>query len=388
MSAAQHQRNVGPIFITGVGFADLSSGRRTDGLGLLVEASANAILDAGCRSADIDGVLTGYFLQSGYLMPAHAASEALGCSPRLCATINVGGATGTALVRYAVDAIRAGTCDRVVVAWADDRGSGTDRDSVMRRLATVGHPRMEAPHHPTIPALYALHATRYFHETGATSADLAELAVCFRKHASRSPYAHQRQRLTVEDVLSSKPIAEPLRLLDCSLVTNFGAALVISAERSRSRYRPVEIMGSAEANPHEHMMQTAELGRSVTADVAGRALKSAGVTLDELDLAMVYDSFTITAAIQLEDLGIAPQGQAGIMARDGCFDIDGDLPLNTHGGMLSGMTGGIHHVAEAVLQVQGRADARQVRDCDVALVNGIGGVLSAHCSLVLGASND
>lgn len=370
--------------VVGVGLADLEPRPGRDGLDILVQASGRALRDAGLRSSQIDGVLTGYFLLDDRFMPANAAAEALGVRPRMCATMNVGGATGTALVRHAVDAIRSGRCERVLVAWADNRASGGSRSRVVDRLASIGHPDLEAPHLPTIPAFYALHAARYLHDTGATSADLAEIAVAFRGHASRYPQARQRRLISVDDVLHSKPIADPLRLLDCCLVTDFGAALVLSADPEDGHHPPVHVLGAAEAHPHEHVVETERLGRSVTADVAGRAMTQAGVRPADLDLAMVYDSFTITAAIQLEDLGVAARGAAGHMAREGAFDLDGALPLNTHGGMLSGMTGGIHHVAEAVLQLQGRAEGRQVSDPRVALVNGIGGVLSAHCSLVMG----
>jgi acetyl-CoA acetyltransferase len=373
-----------PPAIVGVGLADTTSGR--DGPDLLVQAAGRALRDAGLDGTQVDGVLTGYFLLDDRFMPANAAAESLGLRPRMCATVNVGGATGTALVRQAADAIRAGTCERVLIAWADNRSSGAGRSRVVDRLASIGHPDLEAPHLPTIPAFYALHAARYLHDTQASSRDLAELAVCFRRHAMRNPAAHQRASITVDDVLASKPIADPLRLLDCCLVTDFGAAMVLSAAPEDGHHLPVRVLGAAESHPHEHVVGTEQLGRSVSGEVARRALTMAGHQVSDLDLAMIYDSFTITAAIQLEDLGVAPRGGAGAMAREGAFDLDGALPLNTHGGMLSGTTGGIHHVAEAVLQLQGRADGRQVEGCRLALVNGIGGVLSAHCSLVLGAT--
>lgn len=373
-----------PVHIVGVGLADSTPRPGRGGLDLLVQAAGRALRDAGMRSTDVDGMLTGYFLIDNRFMPANAAAEALGMRPRMCGTLNVGGATGTALVRAGTDAIRAGTCDRIVVAWADNRVSGAGRGRVVERLASIGHPDLEAPHLPTIPAFYALHAARYMYDTDATSRDLAEIAVAFRRHATHNPDAHKRAPITVADVLASKLIAEPLRMLDCCLVTDFGAALVLSADPADARHGLVQLLGAAEAHPHEHVVETEKLGRSATADVVGRALAQADADLDDLDLAMVYDSFTVTAAIQLEDLGIAPRGGAGAMARDGAFDLGGSLPLNTHGGMLSGITGGIHHVAEAVLQLQGRAAQRQVPDARLALVNGIGGVLSAYCSVVLG----
>lgn len=374
-----------PALITGVGIVDPDPVAGRAALDLLVQASGRALRDAGMRGGDIDGVLTGYSLVDDAFMPAQSTAEALGITPRLCATVNVGGATGTALVRQAALMLAAGEYERILVAWADNRASGVSRGQVVARLAGIGHPDFESPQHPTIPAFYALHAARYLHDTGASPEDLAELAVCFRRHAARNPLARQREPITVADVRASKPIADPLRLLDCSLVTDFGAALVLSAAaEAGASGPPVGVLGSAEGHPHEHVVQTAAFGHSVTADVAGRALAAAGVERDALDLVMVYDSFTITAAIQIEELGLAPPGGAGSLAREGAFDLGGLLPLNTHGGMLSGLTGGIHHVAEAVLQLQGRAGERQVDGARHALVNGIGGVLSAHCSVVLG----
>ena len=369
-------------WVTGVGLADVPAERRR-AIDLLVQASARAVRDAGLGPTDVDAVLTGYSLVDDALMPADATAEALGIRAGTCLTLNAGGATGVALIREAERIIRSGDGVHVLVAWADNRASGASRDAVLERLAGVGHPDFEAPLGPTIPALYALHAARYLHDTAATPADLAALAVAFRRNAGRDVRAHRREPITIDDVLSSRPIADPLRLLDCCLVTDFGAALLVSAAPTGSVHRPVAIAGTAQGHAHEHLLGTERLGRSISGQVAAAALATADRPRADLDLLMVYDSFTVTAALQLEELGRAPPGGAGALARDGAFDPDGALPVNTNGGMLSGINGGIHLVAEAVLQLQGRADGRQVPDPDLALVNGIGGILSAHASVVL-----
>ena len=369
-------------WITGVGLADVPApGRRA--IDLFVQAGSRAVRDAALGPDDIDGLVTGYSLVDDALMPADATAEALGTRPSTCFTLNAGGATGTSLLRQAELLIRAGRCRHVLVAWADNRASGASQQAVVSKLAGVGHPDLEAPLAPTIPALYALHATRYLAETGATAHDLAEIAVAFRRHAARNPAAHKRAQITTDDVRGSPSIAVPLTRLDCCLITDFGAALVVSATPGDTPNRPIAVAATAEGHAHEHLLATARLGSSISGRVATEALVAAGRRVEDLDLLMVYDSFTITAAIQLEELGIAPAGSAGAMARDGAFDLDGTLPVNTNGGMLSAINGGIHLVAEAVLQLQGRATGRQVSDADLALVNGIGGILSSHVAVAL-----
>jgi acetyl-CoA acetyltransferase len=225
------------------------------------------------------------------------------------------------------------------------------------------------------------------HEHGTTERDLAELAVLMRRHASTHPGAQFREPITVDDVLASKPVASPLKLLDCCPVSDGGAAFVFSREPAGAA--KVRVLGTGQAHTHQHVTAAPSLTQFGAGASARRALQAAGVSLDDVKYAAIYDSFTITLTILLEEIGLAPRAQAGALARAGQFSRDGRFPLNTHGGLLSyghsGCAGAMAHLVEAQLQMTGRAGDRQVRDASVALLHGDGGVLSTHVSLVLAA---
>jgi acetyl-CoA acetyltransferase len=251
-------------------------------------------------------------------------------------------------------------------------------------LAQVGHHDYEVPFGPTIPAYYALVASRYMHVHGVSELDLAEFAVLMRRHAALHPGAHLREPITVADVLGSRPIAAPLKVLDCCPVSDGAVALLVSAESVGARIR---IAGAAQAHPHQHVSAAADLADFGLGECAGRALGEARATRDEVDLLAIYDSFTITLLVLLEETGFAPRGKAAALARDGVFGRDGRWPLNPHGGLLSfghsGVAGGLAHIVEACRQLRGEAGARQLRSPHLAFVHGDGGVMSSHVSLVL-----
>jgi acetyl-CoA acetyltransferase len=210
--------------------------------------------------------------------------------------------------------------------------------------------------------------------------------VLMRRHASAHPGAQFRDVITAADVLASKPVAAPLKLLDCCPVSDGGAAFVISTERVND-FR-VRIIGTGQAHTHQHVTVAPSLTRFGAAASVQRACAAAGnLSLTDVKYAAIYDSFTITLTILREEIGLAPRGQAGKLARDGHFSADGRLPINTHGGLLSyghcGCGGAMAHLVETHLQMTGRAGARQVRDASLALLHGDGGVLSSHVSLVL-----
>jgi acetyl-CoA acetyltransferase len=191
--------------------------------------------------------------------------------------------------------------------------------------------------------------------------------------------------VTVEDVLASRPIAAPLKLLDCCPVSDGAAAFVVSA--APSGRAPVRIAGAAQFHPHQHVSQAANLAEFGLAQCADRALAEAQVAREAVDYLGIYDSFTITLLILLEETGFAPRGGAARLARDGAFDRDGPRPLNTHGGLLSfghsGVAGGMALLVEAQRQLSGRAGPRQAGRRRTAFLHGDGGVMSAHVSLVL-----
>jgi len=238
---------------------------------------------------------------------------------------------------------------------------------------------------PTIPAYYGLVASRYMHAYGVTQEDLAEFAVLMRQHALVHPGAQFHDPITVADVMASKPVALPLKLLDCCPVSDGGAAFVVSREPTGPAH--VRVRGCAQAHTHQHVTAAPSLNELGAEIAVARARQAAGLAISDVRYAAVYDSFTITLAMLLEDLGLAKRGEAAARVRSGYFGRDGAMPLNTHGGLLSyghcGVGGAMAHLVETHLQMTGRAGERQVRDASVALLHGDGGVLSSHVSLFL-----
>ncbi|HRI98600.1 MAG TPA: thiolase family protein, partial [Nocardioides sp.] len=272
----------------------------------------------------------------------------------------------------------------VLVAAGENRASGQSRETSTRILAQVGHARYEVPLGGTVPAYYALLASRYLWTFGLGPEALASLPVQMRAHASRKLGAQFQKPITVADVLSSRPVAEPLRLLDCCPVSDGGAAFVVSATPTSER--SLLVAGTGQAHRHQHL-SAMEPGGSGAVQAAQRALGEAEVTWEDVDVFGIYDSFSITVALLLEELGLTPPGRAGAYARAGAFEVDGRFPMNTHGGLLSyghcGVGGGMAHLAEVATQLRHERGAAQVADCEVGYVHADGGVLSAHVGVVL-----
>ncbi len=359
------------------------AGRGT--LDLMTEATDLALADGGFARGDIDGLVCGYSTTLPHLMLSTVFAEHYGLHPRYAHAVQLGGATGFALVMLAHQLIASGAARRVLVVGAENRMTGQSRDSSIQVLAQVGHPVYEVPLGATIPAYYGLVASRYLHEFGGTEADLAEMAVLMRRHAALHEGAQFRAPISVQDVLASRSIASPLKMLDCCPVSDGGCAFVVSAAPEGPH--PVRIRSATQQHNAQHISAAASLTQVGAGACAARALSEAGRGLAEVEYAAIYDSFTITLTMLLEEIGLAPRGRAGALAREGHFDATGALPLNLHGGLLSyghcGVGGAMAHLAETHLQMTGRAGVRQARRAGVALLHGDGGVLSSHVSLVL-----
>ncbi|CUJ96836.1 thiolase [Achromobacter sp. 2789STDY5608615] len=353
-------------------------------LDLMAEAANAALAQSGLRRADIDGVLCGYATTFPHLMLATLLSEKLGLDPHYAHGMQMGGATGAAMVMLARELVRAGRCRRVLVVAGENRLTGQAVDASIQTLAQVGEADTEVPNGASVPAYYALLASAYMHQTGTRREDLAEFAALMRRHAASHPHAHLNEAISVEQVLASRPIATPLHLLDCCPISDGAVALVVSADDG-----PVRISGAGQAHRHQHLSALRDLFDTGAARALKLAYADAGIAQDQVNYLGIYDSFTITLAMLLEELGFAPRGGAAERARRGDFDAAGPLPLNTHGGLLSfghsGVAGGMAHVAEAWAQLAGRAGSRQIGAPRCALVHADGGVLSAHVSLVLQA---
>jgi len=372
-------------WITGVGLTPFGRHDGRDTIDLMSTAATAALDDAGLARGEIDGLITGYSTTIPHLMLSTLFAEHFGLSPTYAHGIQLGGATGFATVMLAHVLVEAGLLRHVLVVAGENRMTGQSRDAAMQTLAQVGHTRYEMPLGPTIPAYYGLLASRYMRDTGTTEADLAALAVLMRDNAATHPGAQFRERITVADVLASRPIAPPLRILDCCPVSDGGAAVVISRERTGAA--GVRIRGAGQAHTHQHISAAPSFSQFGAALAASRAGLGDTVALSDVRYAAVYDSFTITLAILLEELGLAQRGESGRLAAAGHFGRDGAMPLNTHGGLLSyghcGVAGAMAHLVETQLQMTGRAGPRQVRDASLALLHGDGGVLSSHVTLWL-----
>lgn len=372
-------------FISGVGLTAFGKHDGRSTLDLMSEAAETALSDAGLRRADIDGLLTGYSTTMPHLMLATVFAEHFGVRPSYAHAIQVGGATGLAMAMLAHELVEAGVAKTILVVAGENRLTGQARDSAMSTLAQVGHPDYEVPLGPTIPAYYGLLASRYVHDYGLTQEDMAEFAVLMRNHAMLHPGAQFRDPITVADVMASREISSPLKLLDCCPVSDGGAAFIVSREPTSDHH--VRVMGCGQAHLHQHVTAARSLSDVGAAVALSRAKDKAGVDPRSIRYAGIYDSFTITLAILIEELGLAPRGEAAARVRNGDFGIGGALPLNTHGGLLSyghcGCGGAMAHLVETQLQMTGRAGPRQVRDASLALLHGDGGVMSSHVSMFL-----
>ncbi len=355
------------------------------------QASERALADAGLGFEDVDGFATAGF----FPMYAVGVCEYLGLGPQYLDETNIGGASFEVLVEHAAQAVEAGACDVVLVTYGSVQLS-----QMGRRLGTgAGGGGGMGPGGPaiydslwgnTLVGSYALAARRHMHQYGTTSEQLAEIAVIMRRHAGTNPMAQYRDPITVRDVLSSRLVADPLHVLDCCVISDGGAACVVTtADRAADLPKPpVHVLGAAHALTH-HLNISAMPDLTVTAasQCGPLAFRRAGIKPSEVDVLQVYDSFTITVLLSLEDLGFCPKGEGGRFVEGGRLAHDGDLPTNTDGGGLSachpGMRG-MFLIVEAVRQLRGEAGATQVEHADIAVAHGTGGMLSTGATLVLG----
>ncbi len=354
---------------------------------LHVDSARGALSDAGLTIADVDGLFTSGVGPIGIM----SLAQHMNLKPSYMDSQAIGGSSFVSHCLHAAAAIDAGLCSVALVTYGSTAASERFAIGTGGGLPSDPPDHFEAPFGPTIVGSYALVAQRHMHEYGTTSEQLAEIAVTMRRHAGLNPEAKYRDPITVEDVLASRIISSPLHLLDCCIISDGGGALVLtSTERAKDlRKPPVVILGGAEAVRHQG------IGDRNLLDIAARqsgplALQRAGVKHDDVDMCMVYDSYTITVLATLEALGFCKPGEGGAFCADGRIGLGGALPINTDGGGLSsnhpGMRG-IFLVIEATKQLRRERGAAQVPDASLALVHGTGGMLGQRHSgatLVLG----
>ena len=376
----------GKAAIVGAAESDLGEvGPGFTPLDLIGQATNRALVDAGLEKKDVDGLFSA---SAYYSMATVSAGEYLGIRPRYSDATNMGGSSFVSHLLHAAAALEAGLCEVALVTYASTQRSGGG----FRGLSEPPNP-YETPYEPRYPvSMYALAASRHMHEYGTTREQLAEVAVATREWAKLNPKAFKRDALTVEDVLASRMVSSPLSILDCCLVTDGGGALLVtSAERAKDlRKPPIYLLGAGEAHWHRNISEMPDLTVTAAADSGRRAFEMAGLESEEVDVAMLYDAFTINPILFLEDLGFCEKGEGGAFVEGGRIAPGGELPVNTNGGGLSynhpGMYG-LLLLIEAVRQLRGECDERQVEGAAVALAHGNGGVLSSQVTAVLGSDN-
>jgi acetyl-CoA acetyltransferase len=356
------------------------------------QAADRALADAGLTYADVDGYATAGF------MPMYSVqlAEYLGLRPQWLDETNIGGASFEVLVEHAARAVEAGACDTVLVTYGSIQLS-----QMGRRLGTGGGTAppsgpmaFDAVWGNTLVGNYAMAARRHMTQYGTTSEQLAEIAVAMRHHATFNPSAQYTKPIGVEDVLSSRLVADPLHVLDCCVISDGGGACIVTTETRAldlpSAGRHVYVLGAAHALTHAlGISQMDDLTVTAAAQSGPLAFGRAGVTPGDVDVLTAYDSFTITVLLTLEDLGFCAKGEGGafVAGQRLRFDTPGGLPTNTDGGGLSachpGMRG-MFLIVEAVRQLRGEAGPTQVPGARIAVAHGTGGMLSTGATLVLG----
>ena len=376
-----------PVYISGVAETPLGEVFDHTELSMAAVAAIEAAGEAGITIRDIDGLFTCYMGDEGTVQ----LGEYLGIEPRYADSTDVGGASFEAHVHHAMLALAAGRCEVALVTYASRQRTLRLRQigaaDPQLDLSLTG--QFETPAGlPNPIGHYALVAARHMCQFGTTSAQLAEIAVAARRWAQMNPKAWSRGPLTVDDVLESRMISDPLHRHDCCLVTDGGGALIlVGRDRARDAVKmPIRVLGAGESSTHYHMSQWRDITTSAGV-VSGRdAFAMAGIKPGDVDVLQPYDSFTITVLLALEDLGFCKKGEGGQFVLDGRLGPGGALPSMTSGGGLSynhpGALG-LLLLIEAVRQLRGEAGDRQVPDARIGVAHGTGGYLSACSTVVL-----
>lgn len=379
----------GSVAIAGVGHAGFGEAPGRTEMELLAEAAAAAIADAGLTRKDIDGLATCSLTASMWPL---RVMEYLGIKVRFIDGTCLGGCSFISHMMPAALALNAGECDAVLVCYGSNQRTAAfgrkEAGQAQRLLEPLPH---EHPYNPIMPVTaYGLAAARHMRCFGTTREQLAEVAVAARKWARLNPEAFMRDPLTVTDVLNSRMVADPLTVRDCCLVTDgAGAYVMVRSDRAKAlKKKPIYMLGNATAVSHRQIASMPDLTVTAARDSGARAMEMARVRPSDIDVVELYDAFTITTILFLEDLGFCKKGEGGSFVSQGAIAPGGRLPVNTNGGGLScvhpGMYG-IFIVIEAVRQLRGECAERQVAGAKTALVHGNGGTLSSQATAILGA---
>jgi acetyl-CoA acetyltransferase len=380
----------GAVAVVGVGHAGLGQANGFTDMEILVQAAHRAVSDAGLTLQDIDGICTASVTAPMWIMPV---IEHLGIRPRFIDSTMLGGSSFVAHLLPAMHALATGQCNAVLVCYGStQRTSSLNRAEIARVRKSFDPQPYEAPYEPLNPlSSYALAAARHMHQYGTRREDLAEVALAANKWAQLNPEAQQRTPTTLDEILSARMISDPLSVRDCCLVTDGAGAFVLTrADRARDLARPpVYVLGNATAVWNRQISSMDDLTVTAATQSGAAAFRMAGMSAADVDVAEMYDAFTINTLLFLEDLGFCKKGEAGDFVRGGAIAPGGRLPVNTNGGGLCCIHPGMYGVfimIEAVRQLRAECGARQVDGAEVALVHGNGGTLSSQSTAILGTA--
>ena len=373
----------GKVVIAGIGHTSFGKHPGRSTVSLNIEAIRKALADAGVDKPDVDALFVKAPTSKFEMMYAQTLSEALGIVPRIGGVYDHGGASNISMISYAAMAIDAGQCELAVVALADNPATGTrqayeksygDGDSALYGWFGT-------------PAGYAMIAQRHMGQFGTTSDQLGAIAVACRKHGAANPNAQLRKPLSLEQYRESRLIVAPLRRDDCCLVSDGAAAVVLMSARKATQLgvaKPVPVLGFGQGQTSWDLALRPDLTTTAARMSAQTAFAMAGLQASDVDVAQIYDCFTIAVLMTLEDYGFCAKGQGGNFVQDGRIELGGDLPVNTSGGLLSetGMPG-LQLVIEGVRQMRGES-VNQVRGARNCVVSNQGGIMHTHATLLLG----
>jgi acetyl-CoA acetyltransferase len=365
------------------------------------ELAADALGDAGIEKGEVDGLVIGHVPESPMFGPS-AAAEYLAVRANFAETVDLGGASACGMIWRAAAAIELGVCETVLVLCPmvppPPRESPDAQGHKMSMPIYLGGDAWGSPQGAfEIPAglvaatpSFAMVAERYMARYGLREETLAKIAVEERTNAQANPKAiFHGKPITIDDVMASTRVCDPLKLLEIVMPCFGGGAVVVThADRAkRARHRPVWVSGFGEHLTHKSITYAPDLLDNPIRVAAERAFTMAGASREAIDLVNPYDCYTITVLVTLENAGFCGKGEGGRFVEERDLTFHGDFPLNTHGGQLgmgqAGLAGGLSHATEAVLQLQGRAGERQLPKCDLAYVNGTGGMMAEQVALIL-----
>lgn len=373
-------------YITGVAETPLGKVGDESEFSMVELAAVEALDEAGMTLDDVDAVFTNYMGDEGSVQ----LGEYLGIRPRFAESSDMGGASFEFFVHHAMLAIQAGRAEVALIGFASRQRSRRNRPRLPEAGGYDIAAQFEAPFQPLWPiSHYALMAARHQHQYGTTLEQMAQVAISARRWASMNPKAWNRGALTLDEVMASPMISEPLRVADCCLITDGGGVVILTgAARARDARKPaVRILGAGEAHDAWHIAQMRDILETPGRRSARDALARAGVTPADIDFFEPYDNFTSCVIQQLEDAGFCAPGEGGPFVAEGRLLPGGSLPTSTMGGGLSYCHPGALGVlllVEAVRQLRGEvAPERQVPDARIGLVHAIGGVCYSTASTVV-----